>query len=291
MTKEYFPLYLIYGFAFINMGIFSIQEKDVELIDLPLVKSLKYLGYFGIIHGISEWITMITTLGLYPDLYIYLFILKQTLKAVSFTFLMYFGISLMPLRDRYKKQILKIPIFLVGIWQIGFVLLILYKGQDYHILNPRYNIITLRYIMGFSGGVISAIALFLNAKLIEERKSNKMAKRYRSLAWIFLIYGLLDGLIVKEMDFFPANMINTKLFFEIFRFPTQVLKSIVGITINVLLIKVIDTFGWEQKEKLNRLEKHRIASEERRKLGLEIHDSIIQSLYAAGLKVGTKFRV
>jgi len=57
------------------------------------------------------------------------------------------------------------------------------------------------------------------------------------------------------------------------------------------LIKVIDTFGWEQKEKLNRLEKHRIASEERRKLGLEIHDSIIQSLYAAGLKVGTKFRV
>jgi len=39
------------------------------------------------------------------------------------------------------------------------------------------------------------------------------------------------------------------------------------------------------KERIRRLKKHRIASEERRKLGLEIHDSIIQSLFAAGLKI------
>ncbi|MGI6449670.1 MAG: sensor histidine kinase [Desulfitobacteriia bacterium] len=50
-------------------------------------------------------------------------------------------------------------------------------------------------------------------------------------------------------------------------------------------MKVIDTFSWEQEEKLSRLEKHRIATMERRKLGREIHDSIIQELFATGLKV------
>ena len=58
-----------------------------------------------------------------------------------------------------------------------------------------------------------------------------------------------------------------------------------GIFISFLLFKVIETFDWEQKEKLNRLKNHRIASEVRRKLGLEIHDNIIQGLYAAGLEV------
>lgn len=283
MPKEYFFLYLIYGFAFINMGIFSIKEKDIELVNIPLVKHLKYLGYFGLIHGISEWVTMVTVVDLYPDSYTYLFILKQFLKAISFSFLMFFGISLLPLRN--KKIALKLPIVLFFTWLVGFIVLLLNYGLDYHILNPKYNTVIVRYLMAFSGCIISAMAIYLNAKLIEKRQSNSMAKRYKALACIFLIYGFLDGLLVRQMDFFPANIINNSLFLEYFKLPTQILKACVGLAINFLLIKVIDTFGWERREKLNRLQNHRIASEERRKLGLEIHDSIIQGLYAAGLKV------
>jgi signal transduction histidine kinase len=112
-----------------------------------------------------------------------------------------------------------------------------------------------------------------------------MANRYRGLGIIFLINGLLEGLLVSESNFFPANIINKEIFIEYIKFPPLAFKVLVGIIIMILLNKVIETFDWEQKEKLNRLEKHRIASEERRKLGLEIHDSIIQSLYAAGLKL------
>ncbi len=285
MSKEYFFLYLIYGFAFINMGIFSVQEKDIEVTNLPLVKHLKYLGYFGIIHGISEWITMLTIIGLYPHLDIHLFITKQILKALSFGFLMYFGISLLPLAKEYKNKVLKIPIALLVAWFAGFIYYISYYGLNYHILNPKYNTIVLRYMLAFPSCIISALALYFNAKLIEESKSSEMARRYKSLSWTFLLYGLLEGILVKQMDFFPANTINSRVFLEYFKIPTQILKASVGLIISFLLIKVIDTFGWEQKERLNRLQNHRIASEERRNLGLEIHDSIIQGLYAAGLKV------
>lgn len=285
MSKGYFLLYLIYGFAFINMGMFSIQEKDLEITNLPLVKSLKYLGYFGIFHGISEWMTMITFTELFIDNHYIIFNIKQVFKGISFASLMYFGLRLLPLKQKKRKVILKIPISFLIIWFIGFLWLIYFFGQDYHSLNPEYNTIILRYIMALPGGIISAIALYLNSRVIEKNKSYKMAKRYKSLAIIFFLYGLLEGLLVNKMNFFPANIVNSQLFMEIFGFPTQILKASVGIFINILLIKVIDTFGWEQKEKIKRLEEHRITSEARRKLGFEIHDGIIQGLYAAGLKI------
>lgn len=285
MSKEYFFLYLIYGFAFINIGIFSIQEKNIEVSNLPLVKSMSYLGLFGITHGISEWVTMLIITDLYPSALLYLFNFKQVLKAISFAYLIYFGISLLPVENSYKSIVKRLSILLFLIWASGFLFLIIYKGLDYHYINPKFNIILLRYIMGFSGGIISAVSLYMNANLMDGNKLEEIGNRYRSLGHIFLIYGILDGIIVREANFFPANFLNNKLFLKLFKFPIQVLKAFVGIRIAFLLIKVIDTFDWEQREKIRRLEKQRIAQEERRKLGLEIHDSIIQGLYGAGLKV------
>ncbi|MCW3489057.1 sensor histidine kinase [Dethiobacter alkaliphilus] len=284
MPKEYFFLYLIYGSAFINMGIFALQKKDVEVSNLALVRSLKYLGFFGITHGISEWVTMLVIADLYPQQYVTFFILKQLLKAFSFACLMYFGVSLLPVSDKYRKLVKFFPPVIFVFWLTFFMLLMQRHGWDYHLIDPRYNIIWLRYFMGFPGGLVSGIALYLNAGWMEERKLGHIAKKYKSLAYIFFVYSVLDGVIVREMAFFPASIINDTLFLSIFGFPIQIAKAAVGIGINILLIRLMQTFGWEQKEKLHQLQKKKIAYEERRKLGMEIHDGIIQGLYAAGLK-------
>lgn len=285
MREEYFFLYLIYGLVYIAMGIFASYRKNDEVRQLHLVKSLMYLGVFGITHGLSEWITLVVIADIYPGYYAYMFIGKQILKAVSFAFLMCFGTTLLPESIRYKNVITKIPIIIFVFWCSVFTFLISKYGLDYHILNPQYNIILLRYLMGLPGGLISAFALNIHSKTMNKRKLITIAEKYKHLAYIFLIYGLVDGLFVREMEFFPASVINNQLFLQWFGFPIQIVKIIVGITINILLIKVIGTFGWEQKEKLKLLQQRKIADEERRKLGLEIHDSIIQSIYAANLKV------
>lgn len=285
MVKEYFYLYLIYGFAMINMGIFSIKQNNTKLTNIALVKSLKYLGWFGIIHGLSEWITMIIVVDIYPDLVAHLFNLNQILKSLSFAFLMYFGFDLLPLSNKKKRIVLKIPIILFAIFSAGYIVLVNNNGFFYHQMYPKYNIVSMRYFMALSSALISAVALCLNAKFIKETKSIEISRGINSLACIFLIYGLLEGLIVQDAYFFPANTLNRELFTEYFRFSPLFIKAVVGLVINYLLIQVIDTFSWEQEEKLKKLEEHRISSEERRKLGLEIHDSIIQGLYAAGLKI------
>ena len=55
--------------------------------------------------------------------------------------------------------------------------------------------------------------------------------------------------------------------------------------LGILLFRVIQTFSWEQKEKLRQLQKDALASEERRRLGMELHDNVLQRLYSTGLKV------
>lgn len=285
MVRKYFLVYLIYGFSMINMGIFCLKEKEMESNSPSLLKSLKYLGWFGITHGISEWVTLVSIASLYPEYNDYLYHLIQILKAVSFAFLMLFGLDLLPVRSNYKKIINKIPMVLFIIGFSGYLILIRINGLDYHMINTKYNIITMRYLLALLGSIIAATTLFLNSNKIEKQKNIRVAKRYKQLAWVILINGLLEGLLVKEANFFPANIINRELFKDIFGIQILFLKAIVGLLINYLLVKVIDTFSWEQEERLKKLKKRKIASEERRKLGLEIHDSIIQSLYAAGLKL------
>ena len=50
-------IYFIYGLAFFMFG-FSILHYPMENSIFKFTRELKYLGVFGILHGISEWLVM-----------------------------------------------------------------------------------------------------------------------------------------------------------------------------------------------------------------------------------------
>ncbi|OIJ08221.1 hypothetical protein BKP35_17990 [Anaerobacillus arseniciselenatis] len=285
MDSYYFFIYLLYGLVFIAMGIYASGKKEESVIHIPLVKSLKYLGAFGVTHGLSEWVTMVVITDLYAGQYVYLFYFKQLLKAISFTFLLYFGVSLLFQREKYWQFVRMLPILILVIGGTGMIVLIVQYGWNYHIEHPQYNSVLLRYFMGLPGGIIAAWALYRQAMMMDKKRLYDIQVKYKRLAVIFLFYGLVDGFIVREMDFFPANVINNTLFMDWFGFPVQILKILIGIGIVYVLVQVIHTFEWEQKERMKKLEQQKIAYEERKKLGLEVHDSIIQSMYASTLKL------
>ncbi|MEL1134086.1 ATP-binding protein [Desulfitobacterium sp. THU1] len=284
MEQEKFFLYLMYGMVYILMGVFAYGKKEKEVSHIPLVRSLKYLGVFGITHGLSEWLAMVMIIDLYHDQYSYIYLANQVLKAISFAFLMYFGISLLPNKTRFKSVLNKLPISLFTIWLIYIIITLSKHEIAYLIANPKINVFLLRYCMALTGSISSAFALYMNAKLMGEINSPEIEKRYKRLAYIFLVYGLIDGLLLKEMDFFPANLINNSFLAE-FSFSIKFVNIAIGIGVIYLLSKVMQTFGWEQKEKLKQLQQQKIIDEERSKLGLEIHDGIIQNIYAASLKL------
>ncbi len=281
-----FILYLIYGFAMISVGIFAIVQTTGKTSNISLIRSLQYFGAFAIVHGISEWVTLIIKLELcHPHMVLEVYYTNVILKAVSFLLLLRFGLDLLPARQKYKRILVRIPWIAFIAYLTGFYLLIVYNHIDYHYLNRSYNIIAVRYFLAIPSCMLTAYTLYLNALSLEKNNPVKIANRYRNLAWVFVGYGIVEGLLVSRADFFPANIIHIGLFPEYFSLVTLAFKAVVGFIINYLLIQVIDTFSWQQEARMLNLEKHRIASEERRKLGLEIHDGLIQELYALGLKI------
>lgn len=281
-----FLLYLIYGFSMITMGIFAVMQKDSRLMNINLIKSLKYLGFFAIIHGMTEWITMIQKLELcHPYLVIEVHYTNMILKALSFVFLLHFGLDLLPVRDKYKSVLTWIPMAAFLAYLSGFFLLIWSQGVEYHLTNKMFNTIVIRYLLALPSCMTAAAALYFNARLIKITKSVEISHRYRNLALILIVYGLIEGLLVAKAAYFPANIIHNEIFPAYFSLMTLSFKAVAGFAINYLLIKVMDTFSWEQEARMQQLEQSRIAAEERRKMGLEIHDGIIQDLYAMGLKL------
>ena len=284
MVKEKFILYLIYGMVYILLGFFACSEREKDIKHIPLVKSLKYLGIFGLSHGLSEWFAMISMTGLYNGQYNYLYLINQFLKAVSFAFLMYFGIDLMPKKNSLNNITYKAPILMFMIWFIHVAITISKNGISYFIDNQNVSVFLLRYGMAVTGSVISATALYMSTNFMREFSSPEIERRYKRLAIILLIYGLVDGILVSEKHFFHSKIINYS-FFHKYSFNIKLINILIGIRLIYLLSKVMQTFGWEQQEKLKQLRQQKVIDEERRKLGLEIHDGIIQNLYASGLQL------
>ena len=66
----------------------------------------------------------------------------------------------------------------------------------------------------------------------------------------FGIYGVVAGVFVKEADFFPASVLNYRVFMAAAGFPIQVLRALFAIVAAGSIIRLLDVFRWETQENL-----------------------------------------
>jgi signal transduction histidine kinase len=64
-----------------------------------------------------------------------------------------------------------------------------------------------------------------------------------------------------------------------------VLRTLVGLTLCVLAVKLLEIFEVEAAQQLEALDRARLVAEERARFGRDLHDGTIQSIYAAGLQL------
>lgn len=280
--KSLSALYFIYGLSFFIMGVLALNQQGIRVSNIALIKYIKYLGYFGIVHGISEWMSMIISMQFYPEYEIWIYIFKVILKAVSSCILMYFGLNIIATEGKLKKYIKLFPLFLFVIWAIGFQLTLMRYSGNFSWL-PVYSVAT-RYFIGFPSDILTAIGLYKQGKRIDDVFTGIQTK-FNLLAIIFLIYSLLSGLLVSKADFFPANILNKELFFNIFGFPVEVGRTTLAIGITILFTKIIRVINLEMEEQILRLSMQQGMEQERAKMGRDLHDCIIQDLFAIGLQV------
>jgi len=192
-------VYFVYGLAFICLAAVSFTLKKDKKQGFPWI----FLGFFGLIHGIHEWIDLLViALGEFS----HLAFLRLTFLFLSYLFLLYFAVkSYAVLNQKPLKLIYFIPLIL-------FVFLGCFLGQD------GFNVFC-RYFLGFPAGVFSALAIFRISR------SNVNGKFWlKVLSFSMLVYAIATGLIVPKIDFLLGRWINYLTFARIMGYPVQVLR-------------------------------------------------------------------
>jgi len=272
------------GVVFFVVGLaISLQSRRYSR--LQLARSLRWLALFGIAYGLHEWgLLFIPFQAHYMNhqAISVLQLMQTMLLGVAFFALFSFGADL--LQDRWPR-LRVIPYIMIVIWMAGVLFLRISSDGGMGMLQQQAMIMA-KYLIAFPGALLAAYGLLYQAK--QHIKPLKLQAIYNTtvVASITLVlFAFVGGLVVPYAGFFPANVINQSTFIELTGIPVQVYLSIIGLVLAVAVIRVLEVFDLETGRLIEKMQLEQNMAAERERIGREIHDGAIQTIYTAGLIV------
>ncbi|MBM4764735.1 histidine kinase [Bacillus sp. B15-48] len=281
-------IYFIYSLIFFLMG-FAILIKNRVHSRFNLAKSLKYLAYFGIVHGIADlglFFIPIQSSYLSAEWIHFLEGVQVIVNGLSFYFLLMFGVHLLYLTKSWSKKVLYVPIFLFSLWFASFILLqpiFVHEGNQewWFAISDIWS----RYLLAFPGGLLACWGLLSQKAKFKENNVESMIKTLQFAGLVMAVYAIVGGLIVQYAPMLPTILFNSDLFFTTLGFPIEILRGLVGLFMSVSIIRILKVFDLEYQVYLYHAEKTQALNEERNRIARDLHDGTIQSIYALGLQL------
>lgn len=272
-------VYFVYGQAFFVLGL-AIALQSRKHSQLALGTHMGWLAVFGIVHGIYEWGAVfipIQQASLSDDVIIGLRLLRLALEAISFVTLFQFGVEL----TTPRHPIHLLPIITLGIWG-GLYFTLQARGGVSFAESRDLGDTLLRYLLGVPGAATAAWGLWRQAQHVSHLNSPRIANYLRGAAIAFAVYTGLVG-IVPQGNFFPASVLNYDLLTSTIGIPAAVFRATCGILIAFLIIRALEIFNVETDRQIEEAARLRAIALDRERIGRDLHDGIIQSLYGSGL--------
>jgi len=234
-------IYFIYGLSFFMLGLLGLlyMRGDSRLL---LSKRLWLIGLFGILHGINEWIDMISLSSESNSLkgLQCLIISDLVLLPLSFFFLLEFGVRLF-IDSKKKYSALKmLPLTLFAV----FVTIIGLSGNRFLIAD-----VMARYLLALPATALTSYALLLQTPEIKDLRA---AFNFKSAALILFLYGIFSGLIVPDAGFFPARVLNYSFIVDTFGIPVQVFRTLCAVGLAYNLTRIVRIFMRETEQAILR---------------------------------------
>jgi signal transduction histidine kinase len=289
-------LYFVYGQVFFIMGLAIALQLRGRRSQLELASSLPWLAGFGITHGLTEWgyifipwqaryvppwLGTLVTLSRIAHL---------TLLAFSFFCLLQFGLRIVFSGRSPRPWLKMLPVVVFLVW--GGALL-LSGGLDNVPLDVLWNSgsALARYGMAFPGSFLVCVGLLRQDRQVKAMDGPHIALCLRGAAVAFAGYTVFGGLIVPVAPFFPASVLNYDLVLRVLHVPTPVFRSLCGLVMAFCIIRSLEVFQTEMDRLIATMEQEQIVMADRERIGRELHDGIIQSIYAAGLVLEDAFHL
>ena len=284
----------IYGQVFFVLGL-AITLQSLRYSRLPLARRLHWLAAFGYTHALNEWgdIFIPIQAQYLPSPIIHLLKTVQVIiLAMSFAFLFQFGIEgLRPLPGRWRYlRFAPLGMFLFWLFVMMGPLLFMEHAdrlEEWH----RDSAITARYLLGTSGAITAAYSLRMQAqKAIAPFNLPDILSMLKLAGMALLGYAFFGGLVVPSASYFPASVLNQEKLQEWTLLPVQVYRSLLGLILTYAMLRSLEVFHLELDRHIASMEETQILLAERERLGRELHDGTLQTVYASGLLLQTAQR-
>ncbi|MGI8657703.1 MAG: histidine kinase, partial [Candidatus Limnocylindria bacterium] len=294
----------VYGQVFFVMGL-AVALQSRRRSQLPLARPLGWLAAFGIVHGLMEWGYLFVPIqaGFLPQPAIEaLLVLQLLLKPLSFALLFQFGVELI-LSDGERAQhphswLRAVPTLVMGLWAVATIA-ISATLADRYIPDPRpwlpspdllpalaavgaplaVGDVVARTMLALPGSVVVAWGL----RRIARHVGTTGASALRAAAVAFVVYAAVAGLVPLPAPFPPASVLNGQTVLDTLGVPIEVFRSLTGLAIAISVILSLEVFELETDLTLADARRRELLLRERERIGRDLHDGIIQSIYAAGL--------
>jgi signal transduction histidine kinase len=190
----------------------------------------------------------------------------------------------LPGRQRWLRM-LPIIVLLIWVgWSFGPALSLATDLPQWHVTTT----IIARYSIGFPGALLAAYGLWRQAREIATTIQLPQLRRTLRVAALALAgYSVLSGLVVLPGPFFPASRLNTAQLENLILIPVPVFRGVLGLVLTVAIIRSLEAFRVELDRRLATMEEVQVLATERERIGREIHDGTLQTIYAAGLLLQT----
>lgn len=205
-------VFFCYGLAFMILATvcFTLCRRDRT--ELPWI----WLGLFGLVHGLNEWLVMLTALEKEGPA---IQAAKGIVLVLSFTFLVGFGRAALTGTGRRAATRRWIMVVLAGLCLLGG--LAGWAGLQ----------AAARYALAFPGAVAGAWLLWTAAR----RKDTPAGLWLRLAAVSLALYAVAAGLIVSYAGFPPACWVNRELFANLTGLPVELVRAAVAVCLAVAI--------------------------------------------------------
>ena len=300
-------IYLVYGLAFFVLGLavaLEIGRGEAS----RFRRTMWPLAFFGLVHGIHEWIEMFVIVGQQAYNYHPSLVFEEVrllLLAISFAALIFLGVQLLHPVNRLRHLEWWVCLGALGLYGLAVIELgQWFQGKQSDWLAAAD--VLARYSLAIPGAVLTAWALLSQRRTLLQQNQGTFASDLVGVAVAFLLYGLIGQFFVGASPLFPSNILNATAFQHWFGVPIQLFRAIMAGLAAIFTIRALRAFEYSRQQALAaarlRIEEEisqrdalrqeflqrivQTQEEERRRIARELHDELGQVL--TGLAIGLR---
>jgi len=234
-------IYFVYGLIFFGAGLLLAVQARLPTGVLPK-RQLTWIALFAMTHGLCEWAKMEWLAA--PSMDTGWSLVEPFLLVLSFVFLMQFGFDALIALARVPRWTKAVPTALL----IVFVLVVALEGGPHGGTEAAA-----RYLIGLPGSLLAALALVTIDH--DRRKAADVPKgAHLTLAGaVFLVFGLVAGLVVPRAPFFPASWLNVEAFRAMTGMPVEVLRAVCAVLVAIVMTETLIIQSAKEHAELERL--------------------------------------